>query len=283
MKKGYKKMKIYKNFKIYIIFTIFIFLTIVLNLKIFSNAIRIRVTIDNKYIQTYRNHPGKWLLNKNYSNPKKLEELALEYNTSVEKIKEINYDLKKSYIFVPFGEDYLSKLLKQGYGRRIFDIDPRKFLWPVENIDFTSRFGNRYNELHTGLDMAVPVGTPVVASQDGIIKKVGYMGGYGLAVIIDHHNGMETLYGHLSEILLNEGEEVFMGQIIALSGNTGRSTGPHLHFEVRYQNTTFNPEDFLPESFFRSDIIIKEAEEGVMYLETNPDIERTSSNIIIKL
>ncbi|GIX40862.1 MAG: peptidase M23 [Leptospiraceae bacterium] len=255
-----------------------------INLKMFSNANRIRVAIDNKYIQTYRNKQGKWILNKGYYIKRDLTELALEYQVSPEEIEEINnHNLRKRYIFVPYGEEYLEKLLKQGYGRRLFDIDPRKYLWPVEKPDFTSRFGKRFNEVHTGLDMAVPIGTPVVAAQDGIVKKTGWMGGYGKAIIIQHFDGRETLYGHLSEILIEENEEVLMGQIIAFSGNTGRSTGPHLHFEVRFENITLNPEDFLPESFFRSDVIIRESDKGIAIQETLPDIERASSNIILKL
>lgn len=250
----------------------------------YTNSKYIRITIDNKYIQTYRNEYGKWILNNGYNNPRKLLELAQEYDTTPDKIRKINNDnLSKKYIFVPYGESYLVHLLKQGSGRRIFEIGTRKLLWPVDKIDFTSRYGQRFNQMHTGLDMAVPVGTPVVAAEDGIIKKTGWLGGYGNTVIIQHYDGKETLYAHLSDIFLEENESVNMGQIIALSGNTGRSTGPHLHFEVRYENITLNPEDFLPESFFRTDIIIKEGHDGIIVQQTIPDIEQSSSNIIERL
>ncbi len=276
-----KMMK--KHYKI--IFAIsLIFFTFVINLYIYSNSKYIRITIDNKYIQSYKNELGKWVINVGYNNQKKLKELAQEYGTTPEKIIKINNNnLLKKYIFVPYGETYLIQLLKQGYGRRIFELEPKKLLWPVDKIDFTSRYGQRYNELHTGLDMAVPVGTPVVAAEDGIIKKTGWLGGYGYTVIIQHYDGKETLYGHLSEILLEENEPVKMGQIIALSGNTGRSTGPHLHFEVRYENVPLNPEDFLPEGFFRSDIILIEGHNGVIVRQTIPDIEHSSSNIFERL
>jgi len=271
-------------FRYKILYNFLIAIFILININIFSNTNRIRVAIDNKYIQTYRNQEGKWILNKGYHNPKKLMELAIEYQTTVEEIKKINdNNLKKTYLFVPYGKEYLIQLLKQGYGRRIYDIDPRKLLWPVEKPDFTSRFGRRYNEMHTGLDMAVPIGTPVVAAHDGIVKKVGWMGGYGKTIIIQHNDGRETLYGHLSEILIEENEEVQIGQIIAFSGSTGRSTGPHLHFEVRFENLTLNPEDFLPESYFRTDVIIRESHDGIIVQETLPEIERASSNTIIKL
>jgi len=262
-------------------FIFFIFLLLAVSL--FSNTNRLRVSIDNKYIQTYKNKQGRWVLNQGYSYPKKLMELALEYQTTAEEVKKINNNLNKRYIFVPFGEQYFQNLLRQGYGRRIFDIDPRKLLWPVEKPDFTSRFGRRFGQDHTGLDMAVAIGTPVVAAHDGIVKKTGWMGGYGLAIVIQHYDGRETLYAHLSEILLEENEEVSIGQIIGLSGSTGRSTGPHLHFEVRFENIALNPEDFLPESFFRNDVIIRESLDGVAIQETVPEIEGTSSNFNIKL
>lgn len=264
---------------IYKILIIIFLLTITFNLYIYSNSKYIRITIDNKHIQSYRNEFGIWILNNGYNNPKRLIELAQEYETTTEKIKKINdNNLQKKYLFIPYGESYLTQLLKQGAGRRIFEIEPKKLLWPVDKIDFTSRYGQRFNQLHTGLDMAVPVGTPVVAAEDGIIKKTGWMGGYGYTVIIQHYDGKETLYAHLSAILLEENEPVKMGQIIALSGNTGRSTGPHLHFEVRYENITLNPEDFLPESYFRSDIIIKEGHDGIIVQQSIPNNEEFFSN-----
>lgn len=271
------KLKIIFYKLILVIFTFF-------SIYVYPYSKYIRITIDNKYIQTYQNEYGRWILNTGYNHPKRLSELAKEYHTTPQKIKKINNEnLLKKYIFVPYGESYLIELLKQGFGRRIFELQPKKLLWPVDKIDFTSRYGQRYNELHTGLDMAVPVGTPVVAADDGIVKKTGWMGGYGYAIIIQHYDGKETLYGHLSEILLEENESVKMGQIIAFSGNTGRSTGPHLHFEVRYENIPLNPEDFLPESFFRTDIIIKEGHEGIIVQHTIPDIEPSSSYTLERL
>ncbi|MCS7205468.1 MAG: M23 family metallopeptidase [Leptospiraceae bacterium] len=262
----------------------FFFLFLFLMESSISHTKLIRVAIDNKYIQTYRNTQGKWVLNQGYQNPKKLQELANEYQTTVQAIRSLNEDLTKKYIFVPYGDDYLKELLRQGFGRRIFNIDPRSFLWPVENPDFTSRYGRRFNELHQGLDMAVPIGTPVVAARDGIVKKTGWMGGYGYTIVLHHHqDGKETLYAHLSEILVFENEEIQIGQIIGFSGSTGRSTGPHLHFEVIFQDIKLNPEDFLPESFFRTDVIIKESVDGVIIQETVPNIEGSPSHVQLSL
>jgi murein DD-endopeptidase MepM/ murein hydrolase activator NlpD len=99
----------------------------------------------------------------------------------------------------------------------------------------TSMFGPRKNEFHTGIDLANKQGTAIKAAQAGNVTFVGWKGNYGWTVIIDHLNGYRTLYGHNSKILVQKGQWVQMGQKIALMGNTGRSTGPHLHFEI-YEN-----------------------------------------------
>ena len=116
--------------------------------------------------------------------------------------------------------------------------------------DVSSPFGMRihpiYGELgmHDGIDLAMPVGTSVHASQTGRVVFTGDKIGYGKAVIIEHENGIQTVYAHLDEINVNEGDLVGRGKVIALSGNTGRSTGPHLHFEIRTGGNPVNPEDF---------------------------------------
>lgn len=116
----------------------------------------------------------------------------------------------------------------------------------------TSEFGYRQNptgagsEGHTGLDMGVPLGTEVRAVKDGKVLFVRYkQTGYGYHVAIDHGGGMVTLYGHCSEILVTEGQTVTAGQVIARSGSTGRSTGPHLHLEVIQDGVPQNPRNYL--------------------------------------
>ena len=116
----------------------------------------------------------------------------------------------------------------------------------------TSEFGYRQNptgagtEGHTGLDMGVPVGTAVRAVKDGRVLFVRYkQTGYGYHVAIDHGGGLVTMYAHCSEILVTEGQEVKAGDTIAKSGNTGRSTGPHLHLEVIQDGTPQNPRNYL--------------------------------------
>lgn len=117
----------------------------------------------------------------------------------------------------------------------------------------TSEFGNRRDPItgqrrgHTGMDLAVPTGTPIRASLPGVVTVSQYnAGGYGYYVMIDHGNGLSTLYGHNSKLLARVGQSVEAGDIIALSGSTGRSTGPHLHFEVRVNGERTDPRYYLP-------------------------------------
>ncbi len=107
------------------------------------------------------------------------------------------------------------------------------YMYPVTNWNVTSTFGYRWGRLHAGTDVGIPTGTTVRASRAGRVVTAGWVGGYGNCVMIDHGDGVQTRYGHLSQVLVSVGQYVDQGQQIALSGNTGRSTGPHLHFEVR--------------------------------------------------
>lgn len=100
-------------------------------------------------------------------------------------------------------------------------------------------------QFHKGLDVAVAYGSPVKCAASGKVIFAGIKGGYGNCVIVEHGNGLVTLYGHLSEILVEANDRVKAGQIIAKSGNTGRSTGPHLHYEVHKNNQPINPRLFL--------------------------------------
>ena len=117
----------------------------------------------------------------------------------------------------------------------------------------TSEFGYRSDPFtgqtrgHTGIDIAVPTGTPVRAALPGVVTTAAYnAGGYGYYVMVDHGNGMVTLYAHNSKLLVQAGDTVEAGDILSLSGSTGRSTGPHLHFEVRINGQRVNPRSYLP-------------------------------------
>jgi murein DD-endopeptidase MepM/ murein hydrolase activator NlpD len=118
------------------------------------------------------------------------------------------------------------------------------FVWPVHGV-LTSYFGWRWGRMHEGIDLAVGSGTPVVASAAGTVIVAGWMGGYGNLVVIDHGNGIATAYGHNSGITVGYGQQVAQGQLIAYSGNTGNSTGPHVHFEVRVNGMPVDPLGYL--------------------------------------
>ncbi len=118
------------------------------------------------------------------------------------------------------------------------------FVRPVEGR-ISSPFGPRWGRHHDGKDYAVPIGTPVKAAGGGRVVYVGWSSGYGNTVIIEHQQGMRTLYAHLNSFNVSSGQRVNRGQVIARSGNTGRSTGPHLHFEVRVNGRPVDPTGYL--------------------------------------
>ena len=110
---------------------------------------------------------------------------------------------------------------------------PPTWVLPVADAPFTSGYGQRWGRLHAGNDYGVDVGTPVRAMADGTVRAAGEMAGYGIRVDIEYADGTVSRYGHLSSTSVDEGDEVTRGEIVAESGNTGHSTGPHLHLEIR--------------------------------------------------
>lgn len=116
-----------------------------------------------------------------------------------------------------------------------------EFIRPVDGGWISSRFGMRWGRMHQGLDVAVNTGTPVRAAAAGTVTQAGNAGNYGILVIIKHANGYETRYAHNSRMNVKVGQYVKQGDIIAYSGNTGNSTGPHLHFEIRINGKPQDP------------------------------------------
>jgi murein DD-endopeptidase MepM/ murein hydrolase activator NlpD len=116
--------------------------------------------------------------------------------------------------------------------------------WPLSVPAYRTRgmaAGDSSGETHQGIDLAVPVGAEVRAAGAGAVKATGSDPAYGLFVLLEHRDGYESMYGHLSRVLVSQGDVVRAGQVIALSGNTGRSSAPHLHFEVRRQGRSVDP------------------------------------------
>lgn len=116
---------------------------------------------------------------------------------------------------------------------------------PLDSGIITSRYGLRSLGNHKGLDIAAPTGTPIHASEAGIVTYSGWMNGYGNLLIVQHSAGYETYYGHCSKLAANVGDSVEKGDVIGYVGSTGRSTGPHVHLEIRIDGVIYNPMDFL--------------------------------------
>jgi len=147
--------------------------------------------------------------------------------------------------------------LTTGMGSRLGDwtqIADAPQLWPVEG-KVTSSFGEREDPFngegafHAGMDISAPSGTVVRATADGEVDSAEMVSGYGREVIIDHGHGVKTVYGHLSGMIVLAGQNVVRGQIIGYVGHSGRSTGPHLHYEVRINNVPVNPHKYLRTTF----------------------------------
>lgn len=166
----------------------------------------------------------------------------------VEKIITANADSnvisKKSTVVKTASKTKVSFSTTQPSRRGIISPSIGSIIWPV-NGPITSGFGNRGNEFHTGIDIGVPTGTHVKAALDGVVAFSGWDGGYGNLVILNNSNGVKTYYAHNSKLLVKVGQTVSQGKIISISGSTGRSTGPHVHFEIRINNKVVSPFQYL--------------------------------------
>lgn len=173
-----------------------------------------------------------------------LSSISRSYKTSVASIKKQN-GLKTDLIRLG---DILEIRVVTGNASRKKVVTQRVFISPVPNSRISSYFGrrkdpfNRYSKnFHSGMDLAAPLGTPVMAAADGEVVFTGKNGGYGNTVILLHSNGYKTVYAHCSKIVVEVGEKVKMGRVIAAVGRTGTATGAHLHFEVYKNGKLFNP------------------------------------------
>jgi murein DD-endopeptidase MepM/ murein hydrolase activator NlpD len=177
--------------------------------------------------------------------------IAHVYGVSVRRLLEANHlsdarDLRAGQSLLIPGA-YADASLGGGGADAMWNVPraARQFTWPVWSGTVTSGFGMRHGTMHDGVDIAAPVGTPVHAADSGVVVFVGRLHGYGNTVIIRHSDNYVTVYGHNSRILVSQGSPVARGQEIAEIGTSGRTTGPNLHFEVRYDNHAYNPLSYL--------------------------------------
>ncbi len=179
--------------------------------------------------------------------------IAKTYGVDMQTIAEYNdvYDKNLIYagqdLFIPGAEKQLDVEIYKGGGENQGNIVVNKgmLIWPTDGVVY-SLFGVRWGVMHSGLDIAGKSGTPVLAARDGTVEFAGRRGGYGNLVMLRHDDDYVTYYGHLSVISVKKGDLVKKGDKIGLMGSTGKSTGPHLHFEVRRDDKVRNPLFFLP-------------------------------------
>lgn len=176
-----------------------------------------------------------------------LYNIARKYGVDIDTIKGAN-NLKTDRIIV--GQNLVIPF-EQRINNGKFNLQKGAFIWPITGR-ITSYFGwrsdpiSRSSDLHQGLDIASPVGKQVQAASSGKVVKSGWMSGFGKTLVIDHGDGVETLYAHNSSLLVRVGEKVHTGQIISRAGSTGKSTGSHLHFAVLVNDKPVDPMQYLP-------------------------------------
>jgi murein DD-endopeptidase MepM/ murein hydrolase activator NlpD len=220
----------------------------------------LRLFDSGKYLQNLSRETDS-LLYKDYVNIKRRLSIVAEDTLSLvwaptNQLVQVSEQILIDSIWVTAFEYYSSWDSKK---INIYDFNPKDFKdtvqiklfdpffgtdWklPLDETRITSEFGFRRYRWHHGTDLKLTTGQNVYTAFDGIVRIRSYdRNGYGYFIVVRHKNGLETLYGHLSKFLVEVGQEVKSGEIIGLGGNTGRSTGAHLHFEIRYQGLSINP------------------------------------------
>lgn len=178
-----------------------------------------------------------------------LYEIAEKYNVSISELIKTNNIKNPDRIYA--GKSLVIPTMRNANDYQLVSRkQTMNYIWPVQG-KISSDYGWRDHPIyktrsfHTGIDIAVPYGTPVYASESGIVEFCGWSEGYGNLVIIRHRDKALTYYGHNLKILVKKGDAIKQGKIISLSGNSGVSTGPHLHFEIRVDNKYTNPMRYL--------------------------------------
>lgn len=169
-----------------------------------------------------------------------LKDIAARYNTTVADIQKKNSATPlRTGATLTFQENTLRDRQTVSRG------SVTSWSWPMMGA-ISQAYGSHNGEVHHGLDIATTSGQLIRAARAGKVIKTDWYGVYGLTVMIDHGNGVQTLYAHNSKILVKDGDYVTAGEGISLSGSTGNSTGPHLHFEIRVNGKTVDPQSYLP-------------------------------------
>lgn len=161
----------------------------------------------------------------------------------------INPSLERDSTFPNQPDIHLSKPrgpLKASYGESFPQThQSSRFIWPLQGV-VSSEYGRRWGTFHNGIDIRAPFGARIKAAKSGKVIYSGHEDGYGNVVILYHGRGLSTVYAHASKLIVRKGERVQKGKTIARVGSTGRSTGSHLHFEIRRFEEPQNPVDYLP-------------------------------------
>lgn len=186
-----------------------------------------------------------------------LKSIARQFKYDPEEVAQINDLFESSLvvgrrIFIPnkkTRDDYLSvtRVIKESKLEKDRSKGTVKFIYPLQEYVLTSRFGMRRGRLHSGLDLAAKVGTPIYAVADGRVIFAKRFAGYGNLIVVKHDKNYFSAYAHASNLMVSQGGKVRQGQQIGAVGMTGRSTGPHLHFEIHKGVTAIDPASILPQ------------------------------------
>lgn len=179
-----------------------------------------------------------------------LEQLAKDLGVSTWLLKKANAGRKiasGSWVFVPLPRGVLANMSNSPMKSM---LNSGELLWPVPSSKrVSSKFGKRWGKAHEGVDIPARVGASILSSDDGVVVYSGRgIGGYGNITIISHKGGLFTVYAHAKKNFTSKGDVVYRGQVIAQVGLTGRTTGPHLHYEVRYDSKAVDPMNFISQS-----------------------------------
>lgn len=207
------------------------------------------VEVDNRLIQTYQGYPGIWISSgANVAVSKICREGICDvglFRSINEIMPDHRYLRRSGLFFLPYTKAQMQAFRESGVERQKFQIKKGQYLWPVMGLRVTSRVGTRWGKLHGGIDVAAARGSIVVGATEGTVMLVGDQGAYGHCVFVENNDGTVAWYAHLNESVVKVGDKITRGQIVGISGNTGRSTGPHLHFEMRtQQGIILDPEHF---------------------------------------